>query len=494
MKRLINYGVLFLTLLSGTASAKIVLPPMFSDNMVLQQQAVAPVWGEAKADKKVKLTSSWDNRQYVTKADKNGKWRIDIQTPAAGGPYRLTISDGEKLVLNNVMVGEVWLCSGQSNMEMPFIGWGKPDNYEQEIADADHPEIRLFHVEHVTSSQPRSDIKVRSNGWQVCSPATIAEFSTTAYFFGRELAKKLNVPVGLLHSSWGGTDIEPWISGEYLRKLPAFTEKVDSVASLPLTEKVSPHVGTTLYNAMIHPLIPYRFHGAIWYQGENNVRRAWQYRDLLPLLITNWRQDWGVDFPFYFVQLAAFTPMLPEPAESEWAELREAQTRALALKNTGMAVIIDKGHATNIHPKDKQTVGKRLSLIARAQAYGEASLPYSGPMYRSYRIEGDRVILSFDHADGGLKAGCGENATGVKETGNGNELKGFAIAGYDHKFHWATARIEGNCVVVSSPEVPFPVAVRYAWANNPDCNLYNGAGLPASPFRTDDWKGCTRND
>ena len=494
MKRFVHYGVLFLALLSGTASAKIVLPPMFSDNMVLQQQTVAPVWGEAKPEKKVKLTSSWDNRQYITKADKNGKWRIDIQTPAAGGPYRLTISDGEKLVLNNVMVGEVWLCSGQSNMEMPFIGWGKPDNYEQEIADADHPEIRLFHVEHVTSSQPRSDIKVRNNGWQVCSPTTIPEFSTTAYFFGRELVKKLNVPVGLIHSSWGGTDIEPWISGEYLRQLPAFAEKVDSVAALPLTEKVSPHTGTAIYNAMIHPLIPYRFHGAIWYQGENNVRRAYQYRDLFPLLITNWRQDWGVDFPFYFVQLAAFTPMLPEPGESEWAELREAQTRALALKNTGMAVIIDKGHATDIHPKDKQTVGKRLSLIARAQTYGETSLPYSGPMYRSYRIEGDKVILSFGHTDGGLKAGCGENAAGVKETGNGNELKGFAVAGYDHKFHWATAHIKDDCVVVSSPEVPFPVAVRYAWANNPDCNLYNGAGLPASPFRTDDWKGCTRND
>mgnify|MGYP000162461139 FL=1 len=494
MKRFVHYGVLFLALLSGTASAKIVLPPMFSDHMVLQQQTVAPVWGETKPEKKVKLTSSWDNRQYVTKADKNGKWRIDIQTPAAGGPYRLTISDGETLVLNNVMVGEVWLCSGQSNMEMPFIGWGKPDNYEQEIAAADHPEIRLFHVEHVTSSQPRSDIKVRNNSWQVCSPATIPEFSTTAYFFGRELAKKLNVPVGLIHSSWGGTDIEPWISGEFLRKLPAFAEKVDSIASLPLTEEVSPHTGTAIYNAMIHPLIPYRFHGAIWYQGENNVRRAYQYRDLFPLLITNWRQDWGMDFPFYFVQLAAFTPMLAEPAESEWAELREAQTRALTLKNTGMAVIIDKGDAADIHPKDKQTVGKRLSLIARAQTYGETSLPYSGPMYRSYRIEGNKMILSFDHVDGGLKIGFGESEASVKETGERNELKGFAIASYDHKFHWATARIEGDCVVVSSPEVPFPVAVRYAWANNPDCNLYNGAGLPASPFRTDDWKGCTRND
>ena len=241
----------------------------------------------------------------------------------------------------------------------------------------------------------------------------------------------------------------------------------------------NPNLPTSLYNAMIHPLVPYTIRGAIWYQGENNASRAYQYRELFPLVIENWRQDWGQDFPFYFVQLANFMQQSPQPADSEWAELREAQTRTLAVANTGMEVIIDKGDANDIHPKDKQAVGHRLALIARANTYGE-QIPYSGPMYRSYQVDGDKIILSFDHTNGGLKSG------------DGKELQGFSIAGRDHKFHWAKAEIQGDKIVVTSPEEPYPVAVRYAWANNPVCNLYNGAGLPASPFRTDDWKGVTQ--
>ena len=620
--------------------------------MVLQQQADAPIWGEAKPMKTVKVTTSWDGKTYETQADKEGKWKLSVRTPEAGGPYELTLTDGQKLVLKNVMIGEVWICSGQSNMEMPLEGWGKIMNYKKEVSAADHPNIRLLHVEHVTSTQPESDIKVRDNGWQVCSPQTIPNFSATAYFFGREISEKQNVPVGLIHTSWGGTNVESWISGKVLQEMPDFSNVVEEVRAMPdktamkaeylktleawnnrvdegfaagkpvraevslddsnwakmkfpgmveeqglngfdgliwlrrtvdipaswagkkvqlilgtiddndITywngqevgrttgytiqrnytvpgklvkagqlslairivdtgggcgmpndlylrsangEQISlagewkyqvaadarkegmppkdmsenPNLPTSLYNAMIHPLVPYGIRGAIWYQGENNASRAYQYRELFPLVIENWRKDWGKDFPFYFVQLANFKPVSPEPVDSDWAELREAQTRTLSVANTGMAVIIDKGEANDIHPKDKQAVGHRLALIARAKTYGE-QIPYSGPMYHSYEVDGDKIILSFDHTEGGLKSG------------DGKALQGFSIAGRDHKFHWAKAEIQGDKIVVSSPEVLYPVAVRYGWADNPVCNLYNGAGLPASPFRTDDWKGVTQ--
>lgn len=483
MNMLKNTVIFLLLLLAAAmpAHSKVTMPAVFSDNMVLQQSTTVPVWGEARPGARVKLIASWNGATLSARADDNGRWRMDIATPAAGGPYRITVSDGEKLVLENVMTGEVWLCSGQSNMEMPFIGWGKPDGWEREIAEADHPSIRLLHVEHVTAAQPQYDVKVRGGGWQVCSPASVPEFSAVAYFFGRELAESLGVPVGLIHSSWGGTDIEPWIEGGSLRMIPEFAARVDEVLATESGVKVSPHSCTALYNAMIAPIVPYGIRGAIWYQGENNVSRAWQYRDLFPLLITSWRQQWGSDFPFYFVQLTAFKPQLSEPGESEWAELREAQTRTLAVENTGMAVIIDKGNATDIHPKDKLTVGRRLALLARARTYGE-QIPCSGPMYRSHRLAGGEIAVTFDYTDGGL------------QTSDGGAPTGFAVAGYDHRFHRAEARIEGESVIVGSPQVPFPIAVRYGWADNPECNLFNGAGLPASPFRTDDWKGCTRKD
>lgn len=641
-----------LLMLSGAMSAKVVLPPMFSDNMVLQQQADAPVWGKAKPMKTVKITTSWDGKTYETQADKEGRWKLSVRTPQAGGPYEITFTDGQKLVLKNVMIGEVWICSGQSNMEMPLAGWGRIKDYEKEIADANHPNIRLLHVEQATSTLPETDIRIRNNGWEVCSPFTIPHFSATAYFFGREVSEKQNVAVGLIHTSWGGTNVESWISGKVLKEMPDFVKTVEDLRSMPeksamkaeylkkmedwnsridegfatgkpvrakaalddadwgkmsfpgeveaqglsgfdgvlwlrrtveiptswagkklqlvlgtiddndITywngnevgrtnghatprkytipakmvkagkvtlavrvldtgggcnmvddlylrtaggEQISlagdwkyqvaadarkdgmppadmsenPNLPTSLYNAMVHPLVPYSIRGAIWYQGENNASRAYQYRELFPLVIENWRKDWGYDFPFYFVQLANFMQPSAQPSDSEWAELREAQTRTLAVANTGMAVIIDKGDANDIHPKDKQAVGHRLALIARARTYGE-QIPYSGPMYRSYEVSGDKMILSFCHTDGGLKST------------DGKALQGFAIAGRDHKFHWAKAEIQGDKVIVSSPEVPYPVAVRYAWANNPACNLGNGAGLPASPFRTDDWKGITQ--
>lgn len=478
MKKLIlGLSVLFLSAaLSCPVSAKVVLPGIFTDNMVLQQQTDAPIWGKASPGKKVTIQTSWDQQTYQAIAESDSTWKIQVKTPKAGGPYEITISDGKKLKLQNVLIGEVWICSGQSNMEMPLAGWGKVLNYEQEIAAANYPQIRLLHVEKATAVQPKNEIGETRGGWQACSPETVAEFSSVAYFFGRDLNKHLNVPIGLISTSWGGTIAEAWTSGESLEQMPDFVKAVQTITE-PVTEKEAknPNRPTVLYNAMLKPIIPYAIQGAIWYQGESNADRAYQYRELFPLMIRDWRKQWKKDFPFYFVQLANYMERKVEPQESNWAELREAQLQTLFLENTGMAVTIDIGEAKDIHPKNKQEVGSRLALAARAQTYGEA-IPYSGPVYESYQIEGDQIRIRFSHTSNGLKS-----------KGDA-QLQGFAIAGPDHRFYWANAVIEGNEVVVSSPEVKFPVAVRYAWSDNPLCNLYNGADLPASPFRTDDWR------
>ena len=408
------------------------------------------------------------------------------------------------------MVGEVWVCSGQSNMQMSVRSSA---NAEQESAEADYPNIRLFTVERKVAEQPQSDC---AGSWTLCSPETVPGFSAAAYYFGRELHKELDVPIGLIHTSWGGTPAEAWTKREALEKVadaaPILERYDDAVAGYPQAMKEHeqkviewkkavekaraekkkiprgprapfgpghPHSPAGLYNAMIAPLIRYGISGAIWYQGESNVSRAYQYRKLFPAMIKNWRNDWGLgDFRFLFVQLANFMAVKPEPAESAWAELREAQLMTLALPKTGMAVIIDIGEANNIHPKNKQDVGKRLALWALSRSYGK-KLVYSGPIYKSMKVEGNNIILDFEHVGGGLVAAGDE------------PLKGFAIAGTDREFVWADAKIDGDTVVVSGNEDSAPVAVRYAWADNPVCNLYNEEGLPASPFRTDDWPGIT---
>ncbi|WP_080905685.1 sialate O-acetylesterase [Parabacteroides sp. Marseille-P3160] len=476
----ITLGLLLLFLLavfSCPLSAKISLPGIFTDNMVLQQRAEAPIWGKASPGKKVTLQTSWDQRLYQVVAAKDSTWRVEVKTPDAGGPYEITISDGKKLTLRNVLIGEVWICSGQSNMEMPLAGWGKVLNYEQEIAAANYPQIRLLYVERATAVQPKEEMETRG-GWQACSPATVAEFSSVAYFFGRELNKNLNIPIGLINTSWGGTIAEAWTSGKSLEQMPDFATAVQTLAE-PATEKEAknPNRPTVLYNAMIKPIIPYAIQGAIWYQGEANAGRAYQYRELFPLMIRDWRKQWKTDFPFYFVQLANYMERKTEPQESNWAELREAQLQTLSLEKTGMAVTIDIGEAKDIHPKNKQEVGRRLALAALAQTYGKA-IPYSGPIYEAYRIEGNRIRIQFKQTSGALQAK------------GGSELQGFAIAGPDHQFHWAKATIDGDEVLVSHPDVEYPLAVRYAWGDNPLCNLYNAAGLPASPFRTDDWRNA----
>ena len=469
----------FIWFLNVPTFSTIVLPEFFSDHLVLQQQTEAPIWGKATPKKNIRLITSWDNQTYTALSDTNGDWMIKLKTPAAGGPYTISISDGKALILKDILIGEVWICSGQSNMEMPLAGWGKVLNYETEIASADYPSIRLLHVQRATSTKPETDIKTVSGGWQVCSPATVPEFSSVGYFFGRELYTKLNIPIGLISDNWGGTVAEAWTSSESLELMPDFRDSVQVIKNEdPAVQQIAnnPNRATVLYNAMIHPLIPYAFQGVIWYQGESNAGRGYQYRDLFPLMIQDWRKNWNRDFPFYFVQLANYMKQDTEPQESGWAELREAQLRTLHLKNTGMAVTIDIGDADDVHPKNKQEVGKRLAYIAEANTYHLPIVSFSGPIYESYIIEGNKIRIKFNHIENGLK------------TNDGKALTGFAIAGLDHQFRWATAVIDGNDVIVSSPDIEFPVAVRYGWGNNPDCNLYNGVNLPAAPFRTDDWR------
>jgi sialate O-acetylesterase len=636
------------------AHAKVILPACFTDNMVLQQKTQVNLWGKATAGKSLTITTSWNNKKYTVTADGTGNWKTKIATPVFGGPFTVTFNDGEIITLKNVLIGEVWVCSGQSNMEMILTGmYGDINNLKEEIANANYPGIRMLKVENRISLQELTDLKTRGD-WRICSPETIKDFSAVAYFFAREFYKTKHIPVGLINTTWGGTIAEAWTSGDALKQMPAFapavaameggltqeqinakfekdmrvwmdalaakdpgyqqgklpwiepgfdasawkkmtlpgfwekaglanvdgtidfrrtftvpaswagkdvtlnlgavddadvtwfngaevghmeafyykrtytipgnlvkagentiavrvydgagnggfeagpidvtlkgsTEKVDlagewyyqiaaKLADLPTipSRPDGPNRPTVLYNAMVNPIINYTIKGAIWYQGESNADRAYQYRTLFPLMISNWRQKWGQgNFPFYFVQLAAFMPQDKEPVQSAWAELREAQLKTLSLPNTGMAVTIDIGDAGNIHPANKQDVGKRLGLIALAKTYGE-KVAYSGPAYTVNKVKANTIELSFNFADG-LKA-------------KGEKLTGFAIAGADKKFYWADAKIEGNKVVVSSPQVNSPVAVRYAWGNNPVCNLYNSADLPASPFRTDDWQGIT---
>ncbi|MBC7614972.1 MAG: sialate O-acetylesterase, partial [Pedobacter sp.] len=345
--------VLFLWVIQNNAFAKVELSPLFSNNMVLQQKAKVVLWGKGLPKKEVKITTTWNQKENKVLADANGDWKVDIVTPKFGGPYNIIFDDGEKLILENVLIGEVWICSGQSNMEMPLAGWGKIDNYKQEIANAKYPNIRLLKVEKSTSTQELHETKF-SKKWQVCSPETVEEFSAVAYFFARNIQQNHPIPIGLIQTAYSGSPAQSWVSGASIKIISDYAKIVDEVSIKPGSPKDS-HIPTVLYNAMIRPLIPYGIRGVIWYQGESNDKKARQYRTLFPLLINDWREKWAnKKFPFYYVQLANFTDVKKEPAESTWAELREAQLQTLKLKNTGMAVAIDLGEAKDIHPKNKQ--------------------------------------------------------------------------------------------------------------------------------------------
>ncbi len=467
---------LALLTLAAAPRAEVRLHALFGDHMVLQRDIAAPVWGTAAPGEEVVVSIA--GQKKAARADAEGKWMVRLDPMKAGGPHEMGVGSA---TLRNVMVGEVWICSGQSNMAMTVQRAANP---EEEIAAAKHPKIRLFTVPRRPADAPQRDVE---GSWAECSPETVGGFSAVGYYFGRDLLKALDVPVGLIHTSWGGTAAELWtrrgvleadadFKGLFeahearLKNYAAAAEKAKAQGK-PAPRRPGPGPAQ-LYNGMIAPLIPCAIRGAIWYQGESNASRAAQYRRLFPAMIANWREDWGQgDFPFLFVQLANFQARQEEPGESAWAELREAQLMTLPLPRTGMAVIIDVGEEKDIHPKNKQDVGRRLALAARHVAYGE-DLVYSGPVYDSMKVEGNKVRLSFKHVGTGLVA-------------RGDRLTGFAVAGEDGKFVWAEAKIEGDTVLAWSDRVEKPAAVRYAWANNPECNLYNREGLPASPFRTD---------
>ena len=496
-------GLWFILLSMGTyASAEVKLPKLISDNMVLQQGMKVRIWGTADPSEKVSV--AFREQKVATEAGPDGRWEVYLQPLKAGGPDTLTISGTNTIALKDVLVGEVWVCSGQSNMAWPV---NLSLNAPQEIAAANYPMIRLFTVPIIVASRPQKDV---DGHWAPATPQTVEKFSAVGYFFGRDLHKALGVPVGLIHSSVGGTPAEAWTSwpglesvpeaksylderGQLLAKYPhqveEFKQQYDtwlhtadtaeaegkilpSAPRLPEDPRGSTWRPSGLYNAMIAPLTPYAIRGAIWYQGESNSIRAREYRKVFPGMIQDWRQAWGEgDFPFLYVQLANW--QVTDPTLN-WPELCEAQLMTLSVPKTGMAVAIDIGDPYDIHPKNKQEVGRRLMLAAEAIAYGR-DVVYSGPIYESMAVEGTKVRLRFKHVDGGLLAQ------------GGAALKGFEVAGEDRKFVPAEAGIDGKTIVVRSGQVASPVAVRYAWADNPTCNLYNKAGLPASPFRTDDW-------
>ena len=647
MKRLLP--LLSLALAAGCAAppaSNVNVPALFSDHMVVQRDRAINVWGSAAPGGRVDVSLA--DQTESTTAGADGKWAVALQPLPAGGPHTLTIVGVDTLRFDDVLVGEVWVASGQSNMEWTLRN---TNSAEQEIAAAEnYASIRLLDVAHVVSAHPIDS--VAASGWAVASPTTVPGFSSVGWFFGRDLADSLDVPVGIISSNWGGTRAEAWTSQDGLAAFPEFRQSLNMVKSetasiqdtydglvaewqnallaadsgfaaaptwnvpaladgdwptmslpknweddaLPGFDgvvwfrktislpdewasndlelslgtiddldstwvngtlvgginqwdaqrrytissdilKPGPNViairvfdtgggggidgtaeqmylsgpngdqislagswhyrvglnlgsaaarppriqdlPTVLYNGMIAPLLPYGIRGTIWYQGESNAPRAEQYRSLFPAMIKDWRKQWNQgDFPFYFVQLANFMAVQDDPNEaSAWAELREAQTGALELPNTGMAVAIDIGEAGDIHPRNKQDVGRRLSRWALADVYGHDVVP-SGPLYSGMQREGSTIRINFDHAAG-------------LRTPDDEPIGGFVIAGPDSSFVWADARIDGSSVIVSSPLVPDPVAVRYGWANNPNLNLRNGAGLPASPFRTDDWPGVT---
>lgn len=472
MKKLIfQSGTLMVLFLAFSLSlnAEIKLPSIFGDNMVLQQQTGVAIWGKASPNANVSVKTSWNNKTVTTRADREGRWKLKVPTPAAGGPYTVTISDGKPVTLRNVMIGEVWVCSGQSNMEMPMKGYrNQPITGSNEfIATSSNNSIRLITVPRVTSLTPLDDF---TGSWKPCEPENVAEFSATAYFFGLMINKALNVPVGLICTSWGGTRIEPWISENGFRnfdwvKLPDKGQK---------PENLSPQTPTVLFNAMINPIAGFGIRGAIWYQGESNRNEPLYYQKLMPGLADNWRSVWEIGvFPFYYVQIAPFDY---GPTGLNSAFLREAQLKAVKDgTNMGMACIMDTGEKDNIHPANKKAAGDRLAYLALAKTYGIKGFACEGPALKEMTVEGSMVKLTFDNAPNGL-------------TSFGKELSNFEIAGTNKRFYPAMAFITNSGVTLFSPVVNEPVAVRYAFKDFVMGDLFNIEGLPASSFRTDDWE------
>ncbi|QDV68386.1 hypothetical protein Poly24_20950 [Rosistilla carotiformis] len=465
-----------------TLHAEVKLASIFSDSMVLQQQMPIPVWGWAEPGEQIRVTFGEQTQQAT--ADDNGRWKVQLEPLQANAEgQKLVVAGSNTLEVKDVLIGEVWICSGQSNMEWAVKG---ATNGAQETAAADHPEIRLFNVPgHTTSPVAKETCP---GVWQVCKPNTVGGFSAVGYFFGRRLQNDLKVPIGLVGTNWGGTRIEPWISPAGFHHVPELKAIADQVDAYTAETKVGGSSPSAIYNAMVHPLAPFAMRGAIWYQGESNGGEGESYYHKTQALVSSWRELFNPNLGFYWVQLANFKQPTEDPAGGDgWAKLREAQTKALDIDHTGMAVIIDIGEAGDIHPRNKQDVGDRLAQWALHQTYEKQQIVPAGPLFKSQEIEGASIRLSFDYVGGGLIVGKKEGLQPTEEVKQG-KLERFAIAGADKQWHWADATIDGDSVVVKSAAVAEPVAVRYAYSMNPEgANLYNKEGLPASPFRTDAW-------
>jgi sialate O-acetylesterase len=506
---------------------------LFADNMIIQRETQAPVWGRADAGEAVTVTGSWGQSAKAT-ADADGKWMVKLATPEAGGPHTLTIQGNNTVEINNVLSGEVWFCSGQSNMDF-FMkqlsktkGGTPPEDQKtaqyikKEIASAQDDQLRQFEVTKNTS--PLAPLDTFEGTWIISSPQHNADFTATGYFFGRELRQQLNVPVALIKCAWGGSRVEPWVPAEVLQQdaeLAAYYDatigtlkqqlagwdpkaKADKYKAalkswedggkkgrkprLPVSPSENKQLPASLFNAMVHPVIPYAIKGAIWYQGESNEKgNTFKYETNLRGLISGWRKYWGQgDFPFYIAQLASFKDAVTEPRDFDgWASICDQQRRTLGLKNTGMAVLHDIGEAKDIHPHNKVDVGKRLALWALKHDYKQELAVCSGPLYQSHAIEGNQVVITFDSAGSGLMTGSKIGMADVQESTE--PLKLFQICGADRQWQWGQAEITGNNqVTVSHPDIAEPTLVRYAWASNASAaNLYNKEGLPASIFTTE---------
>jgi len=477
--------------------ADVRVPNIFSDHMVLQRETTNRVWGTGDAGEKVTVTIGDQTVESTT--DGSGKWEVKLAPLAAGGPYELKITGKNTVTISDVLVGEVWICSGQSNMQ-----WSINASYDPDLEKlaANNSKIRMINFPQVGRQEPVWSHDDRK--WTVCSAETVGSYSAVGYFFGRQLQETLGVPVGLINNAWGGSAAEAWIRRDLLAADPQYApllerwqktearfEELSKLTDLSEEQKKElnglrgqvngNHRPGNIYNGVLKSHLGYGIRGAIWYQGESNASRAYQYRELFPLMIKSWREEWQQgDFPFYWVQLADFKAEKPNPDESDWAELREAQTMAMSkLPNSGQAVIIDIGEGKDIHPKNKHDVGRRLARWALAKDYG-LNLAYHSPQFKSAEKNGNKMIISFDFVNGGWRPF------------DVNEPIGFAIAGADKKFVWAKAKIlENGTLEVWSDEIADPAAVRYAWADNPVCNMFDQAGLPLTPFRTDDWPGVT---
>ena len=458
------------------ASATVKPASIFTDHMVLQQQSNVAIWGWAKPSAKVKISTSWNKQNYSVTADASGKWKIKVSTPSAGGPYQIELSDGEKLILNDIMIGEVWFCGGQSNMEMPLKGFKSQPiiGSNETILKSANNNIRLYTVPRSSITEKQENSK--ASPWKTAAPESVANFSATAYYFASLLNEILNVPVGVINDSYGGSSIEAWMSPEDLKpflevKIPAKGDTIKEVSRTP----------TTLYNGMLYPVIGYGIKGAIWYQGESNYERPDRYEDLFPAMVSSWRKNWdNGEFPFYYAQIAPYNYAQLPPyhigGKFNSAFLRDAQRKSLTkIPNSGMAVLMDIGEEKSIHPANKKQGGERLAYLALAQTYGIKGFGALSPNYESLTIDKNKAVIKFQNVANGL-------------TSYGKELNLFEVAGADRKFYTAKAAITGRSITVSAEQVKTPVAVRYAFKDFVIGDLFGNDGLPVSSFRTDDWE------